>query len=248
MKIRNVLKDIREFFWPLLEKPKEAETPQVSQIEIDLKNDDDTKVAFELALKINNDEQDRNRTIETKSLVFIGSIGFVVTFVIGITNSLLTGQHVFFNVITAGMLLAAIILIAYFVRSSWYSIKALARQNFRVLHFDDVIKGEKVYLAEIIAKIANNTKENAKIINLRVDYMAMAQEYYKRAIVTLFIYCIFVLAVTFGKLQIGSEAAAVFPERLSSLLRNGNLLYLLIVLILIINTALLGVLVKRIKP
>jgi hypothetical protein len=175
MKIRKIVKDIREFFWPLLEKAEELEISRVSQEDIDLESEEDIKVAFELAQKIYNDEQDRNKTIETKSVVFIGSIGFVVTFIIGITNFLLTGQNVYLNAITAGMVLVAVVLIAYFVRSSWYSIKALTRQKFQVLRFEDIIKRDKNYLGKIIAEIINNSKENSKIINLRVEYMTLAQ-------------------------------------------------------------------------
>jgi hypothetical protein len=248
MKIRKILKDIREFFWPLLEKAEESEISRVSQKDIDLENEDDIKIAFELVQKIYNDEQDRNKTIETKSVVFIGSIGFVVTFIIGITNFLLTGQNVFLNTITAGMVLVAVVLIAYFVRSSWYSIKALTRQKFWVLHFEDIIKRDKNYLGKIIAEIINNSKENSKIINLRVDYMTMAQEYYKRAIVTIFIYCLFVFFVIIGKLQTGSNVIATSPERIASLIRSGGWLYMLIILILIINTVLLVVILRRKKP
>jgi len=245
MKMRKLLKDIREFFWPLLEKAEESEIHRVSQVDIDLESEVDIKIAFELVQKIFNDEQDRNKTIETKSVVFIGTIGFVVTFIIGITNFLLTGQNVYFNAITAGMVLVAVVLIAYFVRSSWYSIKALARQKFQVLHFDDIIKGDKNYLREIIAKIINNSNENARIINLRVDYMTMAQEYYKRAVVTLFIYCLFVFVVIIGKLQTSSDVITALPERMVCLLRSCG--YILIILILLINTALLGVILKERK-
>ena len=247
MKIRELLKNFREVFWPLLEKAEESEIQEVSQADIDLKSEADIRIAYELAQKSYYDEQDRNKTIETKSVIFIGSIGFVVTFIIGITNLLLTGQGVYFNAITAGMVLVAIVLIAYFIRSSWYSIKALTRQRFQVLHFKDIIKGDKNYPKEMIAKILNISKANAKIINFRVDYMTMAQEYYKRAIVTLFIYCLSVFAIILGKLQTGSYVLSTFPERMASFLKSGGFPYTLIIILLIVNTALLGVILKRIK-
>ena len=237
MKALKSLKNIRELFWPLLEKAKESEISTVSQEDVNLKSEDDIKIAFELAQKIYNDEQDRNKTIETKSVVFVGSIGFVIAIIIGITNFLLSGQNVYFNAITAGIVLVTIVLIAYLVRSSWYSIKALTRQKFQVLRFDDIIKHDKNYLKQIIAKI----------INLRVDYMTMAQEYYKRAIVTLFIYCLFVFFVLIGKLQTGSNDLAISLGKIASLLRNGDLFSVLTILILIINTTLLIIILRRLR-
>jgi len=247
MKALKSLKNIRELFWPLLEKAKESEISTVSQEDVNLKSEDDIKIAFELAQKIYNDEQDRNKTIETKSVVFVGSIGFVIAIIIGITNFLLSGQNVYFNAITAGIVLVTIVLIAYLVRSSWYSIKALTRQKFQVLRFDDIIKHDKNYLKQIIAKIINSSKENSKIINLRVDYMTMAQEYYKRAIVTLFIYCLFVFFVLIGKLQTGSNDLAISLGKIASLLRNGDLFSVLTILILIINTTLLIIILRRLR-
>ena len=243
----KILKAIREFFIPLLDKAGNSQKPEISGSDIDIEDEKDLKIAFEMVQKIDTDEQDRNRTIETKSLIFIGSIGFVIAFIIGITNILLTSNHVYFSALTMGIVLTSSVLIAYFVTSSLYSIKALTRQRFQVLKFEEVIKADKSYLKELIAKIINDSRENARTINLRVDYMTMAQEYFKRGIIALFIYSLFVFAVILARLKPEPNVITALPDRATSFLKSVNMPFVAIILLLLINTIMLSLIFKRVN-
>ena len=241
----KVLKAVREFFIPLLDRAKSSKINEISGSDIDIENENDLKVALEIVQKINTDEQDRNRTIETKSLVFIGSIGFIIAFIIGITNLLLTSKHVYFNALTVGMILVSTVLTAYFAASSLYSIKALSKQKFQVLKYEDVIKADKNYLKDLIAKTINNSKENALTINLRVDYMTMAQEYFKRGIITLFIYSLFVFGVIIAGLMPETSVIVALNEKSFSFYRSVNFPLGVIILFSLVNSMMLGRILKR---
>jgi len=213
-KIQTTFTKVREVFWPLLERYVESPKTQISTGDIKIEKESDLKIAYELAQKFYDDERERNKTIETKSIVFISSIGFVITFIIGITNLLLSSKNIRLDLIVVILAMIAFLIIIYFVRAAWYSIKALKRREFKVLNISDITQYDKDYLKEIAAKIINISKENSKVINLRVDFMTMAQEYYQRAIITLVVYSFLIFFILIKNLRLGSDNAISYWHRL----------------------------------
>lgn len=81
--------DIREAIWPLLdpipESEKDKKPVRISAEQIDLANDDDLSICYDLAVKYYEDENDRKSSVESKSTIFVSAIGFTTAIIIGVT-------------------------------------------------------------------------------------------------------------------------------------------------------------------
>lgn len=193
--MRMKLKQIREFFWPLLDPPLENQNLGVSITEVTIE-DENIYTAYELSISYYKEEEDRKKAIESKSTIFIGTLGVTITIILGLAK-LLSDSFSFNN----GILLTALIIISlYLCRSLWFAIKALERKGYhRLSHNDFISLKEESYLRSLIVKIINYTNKNSVVINEKVDYMVMAQEYFKRAVVTVFICNFLVLLIYFSR-------------------------------------------------
>lgn len=178
----KILSLVREFLWPLLEK---ATTPIQSNDwnEVIATMDDSALAsALEYAQKQLQSEEDRNKIVESKSIVFIGAISVVCTMLIGsLTLIVRLEERKLLAAITVVLLLVTT---TYFIRTIYFSIKALERRPFARLSpaqylfksFDSSSK--RIILASII----KNTEINSSVINEKVNSMVMAQEYFKRGL------------------------------------------------------------------
>lgn len=234
--MKKVLTNIREFFWPLLEKPHEGKsvpsgentktdgndsnnkdssddvannsTPYYEIIEIE---DDNMEEAFKLILRIADSEEDRRKGIESKAALFISTISIATSIVVA-ANTLITGnQKINLPIIVSVFI--SFFLSLYAVRTVWFSIKALERKSFYSLDFNHVnLKGTKPeYHKKMISAFQEMTTKNYDTINGKVDYFTMAQEYYKRAIVVICIYSFLVLMFClFYKKPAESKPAEVY--------------------------------------
>lgn len=182
------LKIVREFFWPLLD-PLEIELPfeeiPVSEITVDEAN---LETAFNLALKYYEDEEDRRKSVESKSSIFIGTVGLLITILLSVTKDFILDMSNNVNLLFILLIINWILIIIYLFRVTWFSIKGIERGSYRVLEYSDFIKTGGFYKKELICKLINKTRRNYKVVNNKVDYMVMAQEYFKRAIVAILVY------------------------------------------------------------
>ena len=183
MKIFNT---IREFFLPLLEKSQEQDTNNKNEeIEID-------ESRFQEVFKNIHDcykaEEERGKTIESKSSLFIGTITVAGTIVIGATSNFIKGDR--FDLWTFLLILLLVILTLYITRTIWFSIKALERKTYYSISTTDYLnKNQKQLMKEVIEGIKNNEK----VTNEKVDNMILAQKYFKRAVIVIAIYSLTIL-------------------------------------------------------
>ena len=192
------IKDIREAIWPLLEPElKNGSKPTISPKDIELEENDLT-VCHDLAVKYYEDENDRKSSIESKSTIFVSSIGFTTAILIAVTKDLVLNTKIDSPFTTYIFILLLVAIVVYMARAVWFAIKALERQGYHSIGYKDIVASVKPdnYKAELTSKIINMTIKNHDVINLKVDYMVMAHEYFKRAIILIVIYSI-TLAVTF---------------------------------------------------
>lgn len=89
-----------------------------------------------------------------------------------------------------------IIYIVYLTRTLWFSVKCLERKAYYTINYDLYNKLDDGYLKHMIAEISTVINKNHKVINEKVDYMVMAQEYFKRAIIVLAIYPILHIVIS----------------------------------------------------
>ncbi len=191
------LSKIREFFWPLLEPENSNDNAKEIKGETILtKQPDNLKVALELALRNYDAENERRKTVESKSIIFIGTISLITTVLLTISKDFFLKENIQFNAKSILFIAVIVIYIIYLTRTLWFSVKCLERKAYHTINFSLYNKADDKYLMEIIADIATIIVKNHKVINEKVDYMVMAQEYFKRAIIVLAIYPILYIIIT----------------------------------------------------
>ena len=178
---------VREFFWPVLEplEKKDFEPFNTGDLTVE-KNDLDT--CYDLTLRYYDSENERKKAIESKSTIFVGSIGFVIAILLGMATGLLLNPKIQLGFLTSFSIFMWAVIVVYFCRAVWFSIRALERQEYHTIGHKDYIAKEKDYRRKLITDIINKTRKNSRTINLKVDNMVMAQEYFKRGIVAVVLY------------------------------------------------------------
>lgn len=83
----SVFKQVREFFWPLLEK---GEPPKFEELIKDniLVDNSFLPEVFRYTLDCYNREEERRKGIESKSSLFIGTISVVTSVILGVASIL----------------------------------------------------------------------------------------------------------------------------------------------------------------
>jgi hypothetical protein len=194
----NIFKEIREFFWPLLEKG-EDNLPinlELSEITVDSSHLEKT---LEYAIDCYNAESERKKSIESKASMFIGTISIITTVVLGVTSILVKENN--FDIAICALITLLFILTIYMSRTIWFSIQTLERRNYHSISINDFLLSDsnEEYYKKIIAEVANKINRNALTINKKVDSMTMAQEYFKRAIIVVSLYSFVILLLFLSK-------------------------------------------------
>lgn len=203
----SVFKQLREFFWPLLEKEEPLKFEELTKDKI-LVDNSFLPEAFRYTLDCYNREEERRKGIESKSSLFIGTISVVTSVILGVASIFVKEND--FDMTVSILVFLLFILTLYMSRTVWFSIKALERKNYYSISVSDfLIKSAKEeYYIDLIVEIANKIERNAITINNKVDNMTMAQEYFKRAIVVVAL-CSFVILILFlSKSEINMLAPA----------------------------------------
>jgi hypothetical protein len=194
----GMLINIREFFWPLLEKGEPQVVEQLSKDKLNIKNENVEKV-LEFAIKNYESEDARKSIVESKASLFIGTISVVTSVIIGVTSLLFKAEG--FSVFLCPMVFVLFILTIYMARTVWFSVQTLERKAYHTISPEDfLIAGKKSkYYKNMIIGVINKTRRNSITINSKVDSMTMAQEYFKRAIVTIVFYSFTIFLYSISK-------------------------------------------------
>ena len=184
--------DVREFFWPLLEpetKPIIKRTKRQAALpEITLTKESDLDIAYDLAMKSYESEEERNKSIEALSSVFIACIGFGFTIILNLGKEFIFANGNMTMVSLLFVFLFAVITL-YLVRTVWFAIQALQRKTYHKLGPGDfILDKESDYKKHLIATLISYSQKNAVVNNNKVNQMTLAQEYFKRAVVSMGLY------------------------------------------------------------
>jgi len=185
----GILNRVREFFWPLLEPLKKHDFRPLHTEDLTIE-ENDLDMCRDLALRYYDSEDDRKKAIESKSTIFISAIGFVIAILLSMATGLLLNPKIQFGFLTSFSILMWVVIVVYFCRAVWFSIRALERQEYHAIGYKDFMAGGEEYRRKLIMDIINKTRKNSLTINLKVDNMVMAQEYFKRGIAAAVIYSI----------------------------------------------------------
>jgi hypothetical protein len=194
----KMINNIREFFWPLLEKHPIAQPDLIRKEDITV---DNSLLEKTLGYAIENykEETERKKTVEGKSSLFIGTISVVTSVIIGVTSVLIKTSN--FNLAVSSLVFLLFILTVYMSRTVWFSIQALERRSYFTISINDFLINDTNgdYYKRLIAEITNKIRKNSLTINSKVDSMTMAQEYFKRAIIVVAIYSFVILLYFMSK-------------------------------------------------
>jgi uncharacterized membrane protein len=237
---------IREFFWPLLKKEEVQKVTPLNIEDINV-NDDNIQKVLDYAMKIYESELGRNAAIETKASLFISALAIITSVVLAITTTLI-GQNGF-SLVLFLLICLLFFLTIYVLRTVWFAVKVHERKPFNTFYHNDILKNgdEKEYSKQLISSIVNKTKKNSLVINSKIDNMVMAQEYFKRAIITLSIYSFFLIIFFVDKCKFGIKTSIFKIVKVFNEVNISTGLILLLILIAISSVVINFILLKRLK-
>ncbi len=184
----KLLKEIREIFFPLLEG--DVPEPELFKKESFKYSEEETDKLIEIAKEYQTSEDDRRKEVESKASIFIGTFAVAATIMLSLAKDFIKIKVSVTALLTIFLVFVTIV---YLCIAIIYSIKCLSRKNYEVVGFPEWLLTDKDILEkkkELLFKLLNAVKTNQNVINEKVDYMVMAQEYFKRAVV-----CVGVLAM-----------------------------------------------------
>lgn len=185
MKTSKILKDIREVLWPILD-PLEDDVKIKTINESDCEfNEQEVDLALKYIDDYKNSEDSRRKDVESKATIFIGTFGVATTVLINLAKEFIFNSqttNTVFNMVVIGLISLTII---YLCRAIHFAIKALQKRNYHSLGFPDFMLSDcNDKKKQLLIRQYNSINRNREEINIKVDYMNMAQEYFKRSIVT----------------------------------------------------------------
>lgn len=222
--LKGKLNELRELFWPLLEKRDEnvelSTSPKINLV-IDKEN---LETALQYCTKMAEAEDDRRKGIETKAALLISTSSIASTILLA-ASALVTNQNQSNSWMIKGLVILSFVLVVYAIRTVWYSIKALVRQNVFVLDVNSVnLPGiREVYIKDLIKNILLTTDKNKDSINAKMNNLVMAQEYYKRLICAIVFYALLILLIAlcreYTSSSTGNASFNIFFLRFQKILR-----------------------------
>lgn len=238
---------IREFFWPLLEKGEIQKHKTLAVKDIIIVDDKNIQKALDYSIKMYESELARNTAIEAKASLFISSLAIITSVVLAITTTLI-GQNGFNSVLFL-LIWLLFFLTLYVLRTVWFAVKVHERKSFNTFYHKDILKSgnENEYSRELICTIINKTKKNSLIINSKIDNVVMAQEYFKRAIITLLIYSFFLMIFFLDKCKLGIKSSIFIIIKGFNQVNISSWLILLLIVIAISSIIINFILLKKNK-
>lgn len=192
--LKRFLKKIRELIWPLLEPSESIEAKKIT-IEDCRWEDSEIELMLKYIEQYAASEENRKNQIESKASIFIGTFTIVITVLLSLIKDILfknIESDNYYNVIIVFLMS---IIVIYLCRAIWFAIKAMGKQKYCKFGFPKfMLDQDNEKKKKIIIEQYNIIEKNQEGINLKVDYMTMAQEYFKRAIATVGVLtlCIFI--------------------------------------------------------
>lgn len=192
-KISNFFTSIREFLWPILDPLEPTKLKKISLL------DDckflESEIDFELKYleEYKKSEDERKKNVENKATIFIGTFAVAITILINLVKELIINPDANITLWNVPIIVLIAITVIYLCRAVLFSIKTLERRNYATLGFPDFLFLNDIdKKRKILVKQYNAIKENQKEINIKVDYMTMAQAFFKRAV-----FAVLVLTIIF---------------------------------------------------
>lgn len=241
MKIKENLKNIREIFWPILEP---LENSPIKKIQIDDCKFLDEEIDMVLKYLEDNkcSEDNRRKEVESKATIFIGTFSVANTVLINLAKEFVFNANQKNGILSAIVVFLISLTIIYLCEAIQYAIKAVKRRNYHVLGFPEFMLTEETdKKKKIFVDLYNSIKINQKEINIKVDYMMMAQEFFQRAVAT-----VLVLTAVFGGAFIWNFKSVIkkFCYTIQEIIKNEQAMVTVIIMIITLVVVIVILFVK----
>lgn len=193
----NLFRKLLDFVIPLM--PDEPRNEQVVFIDAASIQGDGEVLSRKAALsqQYYNDERGRTRTIEGKASMFITSSGFLGTVLIGTAN-IIVSQKDSAAWLRLIMVLCLLLFAIYMVGTIIYALKALRRSKYSRPDPATILNlSGEVFDRNAIADLVNSTAYNQSATNNKMDYVVVAQRFYKRLMCSVLAFVIVLLVYVF---------------------------------------------------
>jgi len=199
----NLFNKIIRTVWPLFAQDDEKQKKINADIQkkygnkdvildqmVHITDEDYAKQFAETAEELFEDERDRLKTIEGKAVTLLGATGLIISLIVNFTKEIKATIAESSSPII-GLIIGAIFLltIVYFLRSTWYSLKALGRQGYHQLDVKDIMDptlDNKIKFFKKIGSIMIASRvRNYDVINNKVEFVVTSHKYFKRGVICL---------------------------------------------------------------
>lgn len=186
-----MIKEIRNFFWPVLERPTVSENNRILRLE-----DDDVKeiksvnwvaessMALEETRRLVTEEDERRKTAESKASNLLVVATAFIPLLTYLETAILEGKHE-----TAPIWITLPILgiaVAYLCNASWWAFQTVRVANYHRIYPSDLIKiwrtGKSIQ-KKLVAETLIAIRRNQETVNTKVSSFKMSHEFLLRAIV-----------------------------------------------------------------
>ena len=185
----GIIRKTVDLVFPL--KPEEPPLEDIKMIKItDIKGKGTVLASkVEAAQKCYDEENERAKIIENKASMFITSTGFLGTVLIG-TSTFLIGSSTETVSSVYLILLCLFAFVVYMLGTILNSLKALQRSVYFFSDPNYDISDKDEFNRKRIYDLVNSCLNNQRATNIKVDYVVLAQRFFKRAMLSVVGYVI----------------------------------------------------------
>jgi len=199
----KIFEKIKRNIWPIFaeddeeQKNKNANTQKkygdkdsiLSQM-AHITDEDYAKHVTETAKGLFEDERDRLKTVEGKAVTLLSATGLIISLIVNFSKEIKVAVAGAPSKIIGTMILLFFLLtIVYFLRSIWFSLKALGRKAYHQLDIKDImdskLKNKVEYFKKIGSVMIASRVKNYDVINEKVESVVTSHRYFKRGIICL---------------------------------------------------------------
>jgi hypothetical protein len=185
------MKNIREFLWPILEKPTAAEIQRegaaVRELQLSIQQDDWTlgaDVALDEARRLYDAEAERRRSADTKAGIYFAAITALVPVLTSLIPSIWNDKASATFAVTSLLIFA--LAVCYLVKAGLWAFHTLKVSRFHQVHSSDLarIVGGSDSRVALAKEITQAVTANYSLVNEKVTCIKMTHEFLLRAFLT----------------------------------------------------------------
>ncbi|MFJ5284824.1 hypothetical protein ACIP66_13360 [Pseudomonas sp. NPDC088429] len=185
------MKKIREFLWPILERPTAAEVQRegaaAKELHLSIQQGDWTlgaDVALEEGRRLYDAEAERRRSADTKAGIYFAAITALVPVLTSLIPSIWNDKASTVFAVTSLLIFA--LAVCYLVKAGLWAFHTLKVSRFHQVHSSDLarIVGNSESRVALAKEITQAVTANYSLVNEKVTCIKMTHEFLLRAFLT----------------------------------------------------------------